>query len=165
MKNLYLLSLCALFFLGCNKEDPHPLNGDYEVFIYKYDRIELDGETTFEQERRDTFELSIDFPSFTIPYQAGDPVYFLSLDGNIPPCRGELTFENAELSFNGDCSCFCFCLPEIDCEGNIMMGTYQLVNVPNSNNLNLSYEDTQTDEINGVNRLIVAEAEALLVRK
>ncbi len=110
-KSCIFLSI-FLSILSCtndtnNIEKNDPLNGTYigTVITYRQNSI-----NNYGFDWRDTVEIS-----FSINVPAFDH----------QDCTGQVALlENNNISFESDdCSCMCDCLPNVDCEGDILLGT------------------------------------------
>ncbi len=115
MKHLTILILFILITSSCSKEET--------VVSYAGSITELRktiNQNTPEQEptiQEYTIEVAFILEDNKLKRQ--------TIEGNIY-CEGDYTLTNSKFEFStDDCGCWCDCLPNIDCGGDILMGEYE----------------------------------------
>jgi hypothetical protein len=130
MKKLLHFSLLLLSWSCTIDEDipTHTLEGHFQG---QYIRTSTGiWPLTDEEERKDTH--FVDFTIHTSQFKRHYTDTF---------CLGEIQFNTDRIHFSSDdCACFCYCRPDIDCHGEILLGEYEYELINDSLFLHNEYE-------------------------
>lgn len=78
-------------------------------------------------------------------------------------CLGQIQLDTDSISFiSDDCACFCYCRPDIDCQGEILLGGYEYELTNDS--LFLFHEYERPDSLEGYSNILKTEIDVNLAR-
>ncbi|RMG66995.1 MAG: hypothetical protein D6722_13980 [Bacteroidetes bacterium] len=135
------ICLLTLLLLGSScQSDPqiHPLLGRYtgELIIEDASASEDDSlRYRIVHHLQPPWSLKLKAGSFSRPYDGADA------------CTGSWEVSGDEITLtSGACGCWCQCLPNVDCGGDPILGTFTYTHEPETGELTLFREETWTRE-------------------
>lgn len=116
MQKLFFL-LLSLFLFSCGGKNKVDLSKTYE------------GELTYITERISDHINSRDttvFENFVLVLEKGEFRRYISGEEG---CKGEFAVLDQQVFFNyaGECACMCDCNPNIDCGGDLILGSFDII--------------------------------------